>query len=386
MLPAPADLEIGQRDLEPGAQLGGVEDRLQSLAGLVAQPLAAAVEQIGVGAPRRATNPPTKLVELGQAEGVGAIDDDRVGVRDVQPRLDDRGAHQDVGGAVGEGDHHLLERAFGHLAVADHEPDVGQHPAQLLGLRLDRLDPVVDVEDLAAAIELADDRVADQPGRRLGDPRLDRQPILRRRLDDAQVPDPRERQVERPRDRRGRQGQDVDLALELLQALLGGDPEALLLVDDDQPEILEPDVPGQQPVGADHQVHAAVGQARHGRRLRRRRDEARQEPDLEREGGEPLREGRVVLGREDRRGHQHGDLLAVLDRLERGAQGDLGLAVADVADDQPIHRPVRSMSALTSSAARSWSIVSSYGNEASISACHGVSSAKAWPRAWARVA
>ena len=44
------------------------------------------------------------------------------------------------------------------------------------------------------------------------------------------------------------------------------------------------------------------------------------------------------------------------------------------------------MSALTSSAARSWSIVSSYGNDASISACHGVSSAKAWPRAWARVA
>ena len=37
------------------------------------------------------------------------------------------------------------------------------------------------------------------------------------------------------------------------------------------------------------------------------------------------------------------------------------------------------MSALTSAAARSWSMVSSYGNEASISACHGVSGAKAWP-------
>src|SRR4029079_4376584 len=31
-------------------------------------------------------------------------------------------------------------------------------------------------------------------------------------------------------------------------------------------------------------------------------------------------------------------LLAVLDRLERGPQGDLGLAVADVTDDEPIHR------------------------------------------------
>src|SRR5207247_312296 len=36
---------------------------------------------------------------------------------------------------------------------------------------------------------------------------------------------------------------------------------------------------------------------------------------------------------------EHRDLLAVLHRLERGAQGDLGLAVADVTDDEPVHRP-----------------------------------------------
>ncbi len=44
------------------------------------------------------------------------------------------------------------------------------------------------------------------------------------------------------------------------------------------------------------------------------------------------------------------------------------------------------MSALTSSEARSWSTVSSYGNDASISACHGVSGAKACPCAEARAA
>ena len=37
-------------------------------------------------------------------------------------------------------------------------------------------------------------------------------------------------------------------------------------------------------------------------------------------------------------GHQDGDLLAVLDGLEGGADGDLGLAVADVAAHQPVHR------------------------------------------------
>ncbi len=45
-----------------------------------------------------------------------------------------------------------------------------------------------------------------------------------------------------------------------------------------------------------------------------------------------------MLLREDRRRHEHGDLLAVLHRLERGPDRDLGLAVADVTADQPVHR------------------------------------------------
>ena len=45
-----------------------------------------------------------------------------------------------------------------------------------------------------------------------------------------------------------------------------------------------------------------------------------------------------MLGDQQRGRHQHGDLLAVLDRLERRPHRDLGLAVADVAADQPVHR------------------------------------------------
>jgi hypothetical protein len=36
------------------------------------------------------------LVELREAEAVGALDDDRVAVGDVDARLDDRGAHEHV--------------------------------------------------------------------------------------------------------------------------------------------------------------------------------------------------------------------------------------------------------------------------------------------------
>ncbi len=48
----------------------------------------------------------------------------------------------------------------------------------------------------------------------------------------------------------------------------------------------------------------------------------------------------VLLGQQ-RRGDEHGGLASVLHRLERGADRDLRLAEPDVADDQPVHRPVR---------------------------------------------
>ena len=185
MLPAPRISRSASAIWNPAPELRRVEDRLEPLAGLLAHPLAAAVEQVRVGAPRRPPDAAAELVELGEPERVGPVDDDRVRVRDVEAGLDDRRADEDVGLAGGERDHHALEVALGHLAVADDEPRVRQQPPELLGLGLDRLDPVVDVEDLAAAVELAQDRVADEPGRRLGDPRLDRQPVLGRRLDDA---------------------------------------------------------------------------------------------------------------------------------------------------------------------------------------------------------
>ena len=111
--------------------------------------------------------------------------------------------------------------------------------SQLSACDFDGLDAVVDEEDLAAALDLAQDRLADEPGRRLGDVGLDRQPVLRRRLDRRQVADAGERHVQRPRDRRRRESQHVDLAPHLLEVLLVRDTEPLLLVDDHEPEVLE---------------------------------------------------------------------------------------------------------------------------------------------------
>ena len=60
--------------------------------------------------------------------------------------------------------------------------------------------------------------------------------------------------------------------------------------------------------------------------------------DAERELRETLAERPQVLLRQDRRRDEHHHLLAVRRRLVRGAQRDLGLAVADVSADQAVHR------------------------------------------------
>ena len=134
-------------------------------------------------------------------------------------------------------------------------------------------------------------------------------------------------------------------------------------------------------MGADEDVHAAVGEALHGRPLLGGGAEARDVLERERVVREPLGEGPEMLLREDRRRHQHQHLLAGLRGLEGGAQRDLGLAVADVAADQPVHRPRRFHVRLTSSIASRWSGVSENGKRSSNSRCQSESGSERVPRA-----
>ena len=101
---------------------------------------------------------------------------------------------------------------------------------------------------------------------------------------------------------------------------------------------MESDVPRQQPVRADDQVHVPSLQPPHDPFGLAGGAEAGQHLDCDRIVGEPLPERAAVLLRENRRGGEHRDLLSGLHRLEGGTQRHLGLTVPDVADQQPIHR------------------------------------------------
>ena len=87
-----------------------------------------------------------------------------------------------------------------------------------------------------------------------------RQPVDGRGGDDREVLHPAQRHVQRARDRRRGHGQHVHLGAQLLQLLLVGDAEMLLLVDHDEAQILELHAFAEQRVGADDDVDLAVRQ------------------------------------------------------------------------------------------------------------------------------
>ena len=239
-----------------------------------------------------------------------------------------------------EADHDLLERVLAHLPVRDRDPRLGHQLGQPRRRPVDRLDPVVDVEDLAR-------RAAARAGsRRRSAARRTAPTKVRigcRSSGGVRIVVISRMPVSDISSVRGIGVADIvstsTVGAQPLQVLLVLDAEALLLVDDDQAEVLEPDGLLQQPVRADDDVDGAVGDASPGclgasASLGNRDSSA----DLDRELRHPLGERREVLLREQRRRHEHGHLLAVLHRLERRAHRDLGLAVADVAADHPVHR------------------------------------------------
>ena len=124
----------------------------------------------------------------------------------------------------------------------------------LLELRralVDRFDPVVEIIHLPAAGQLPANRLVQNPVAVLEDEGLHRVPVVRRLLDGRHVAKSGERHVKRPGDRRRRQRQNIDSARNFLQPLLVAHAEALLLVDDQKPQILEMHILLQQLVRAD---------------------------------------------------------------------------------------------------------------------------------------
>ena len=298
------------------------------------------VGQIGVGPAHGAAHPAPELVELGQAHFIRILDDEGVHIGDVDARLDDGGAHQHIHLAVGHGGHDLVDLVLRHLAVGHgHGGLLPQQLPDARGSALDGLHSIVEVVHLTAPLQLPAHGVAEHRPVVLHHIGLHRLAVGGGLLQGGHVPDARHGHVQGPGDRRGRQGEHIYLLEGLLQLLLVGHAEALLLVHHQQAQVLEFYVLVEQPVGADEQVHRPVGHPLQGLFHLGRGAEAGDRLNFHRIVGKPPLGGEIVLAGQYRGGHQNGRLLAVQHALHDGPEGHLRLAVAHVAAQQAVHGP-----------------------------------------------
>ena len=271
---------------------------------------------------------------------VGVLNDQGVGVGDVDARLDDGGAHQHVHLAVAHAGHHVVELLLAHLAVGHrHSHVLPQHLLDAGGGAGDGLHPVVEVVHLAAPLQLPAHGVGEHPPVVLQHIGLHRLAVHGRLLQGGHVPDAGEGHIQRPGDGGGGEGEHVHLLGQLLELLLVLDAEALLLVDDQQAQILKFHVLLEEAVGADEQIDAPLLQPPQGVLHLGLGAEAADHVDLHRVLGKALLGRQVVLPGQHGGGHQDGGLFAVQHTLHDGPEGHLRLAVAHVAAQQPVHGP-----------------------------------------------
>jgi hypothetical protein len=158
--------------------------------------------------------------------------------------------------------HDRLELMLGQLAVGHGQPRLGHAFPQGVGGPLDVPHVVVHVEDLALARQLAAHRLGHHLAVPRQDLRRDRQAVAGGRVDDRDLADAREGHVQRARDGRRGQGQDVHVLLDGLELLLLGHPEPVFLVHDEQSQVGEAHVLGQEPMRPDEDVDLASAASR----------------------------------------------------------------------------------------------------------------------------
>ena len=336
-LPGAADFQVVGGKHEASAQVLGLGDGGQPLAGVGGHGLGVGGQQIGIGLVVGAAHPAAQLVHLGQAELVGPFHDDGVGAGDVDAGLNDGGAHQNLRALVVEVRHHLFQLPLAHLAMAYGDAGARRQFRHLGGGPLDAAHLVVQVVHLAAAQQLPLYGFLDEALVMLAHEGLDGQAPCRRRGDDAEVAQAGHGEVQGARDGGGGERQYVHLGAQGLQPFLLAHAKAVLLVDDHQAQVLELHRLLQQGMGADDDVYPAVGKPCRHLCLLGFGLEAAERFGAHWRLGKAVAEGLLMLLHQKGGGRQHRHLLAGASRQEGGAHGDLRLAEAHIAADEPVH-------------------------------------------------
>ena len=99
----------------------------------------------------RTPDPPADLVELGEAQLVRILNDHRVGIRDIESRLDDRRGDEHIDITVDEIQHDLLELVLIHLTMSECHICLRNERRHMVCHLVDVVDTIVYIVHLPAA-------------------------------------------------------------------------------------------------------------------------------------------------------------------------------------------------------------------------------------------
>ena len=172
-------------------------------------------------------------MQLAEAKVFGAIDNQGVGIRNIDSGFDDRGRYQDVELLLPEVDNHLLERSLGHLPVGNGYAGLGHELGQIAGHLVDALNAVVNKEHLALANQLSPNSSGDLLLAIAANEGENRVSFFGRGCQSRHFSDARYRHLECSRNRSSRHRKNIDVELHGLELLFVLNSETLFFVNDD---------------------------------------------------------------------------------------------------------------------------------------------------------
>ena len=182
-----ADLQIAHGHAKTGAERAVLFDGVDSFACGAHHHELARQQKISVGFVLGTSNPPTQLIQIGQAETIRAINDNGVGIWNVQAAFDDGGADQDIDFSHDKAMHYRFQFVGIHLTMAKLHPRIRAKFSNPIAHFLNRVDAIMQKKNLALPLQLAIDGIANNSLNITTNHRFDRQPILRRGFDGRHV-------------------------------------------------------------------------------------------------------------------------------------------------------------------------------------------------------
>ena len=333
-----ANFQIAHRHLKARAQFRCFRNRLQTHARFVRNVRLLVVQKIRKRARGTAPDAPAQLIQLRQTKTVCVIDNDGVGVRNINAAFDDGGANQHIVLARRKFTHHRFELVFMHLPVTDAHARFRHKFAQLVGENADALHAIVHKKYLPAAVQFAQNRIAHQTVLVRRYVRANRQPFIGRRFDGGHVARAAQRQIQRARNRRRRQRQHIHIRAQLFQTFFVLHTKTLFFIHNQQAQIFERDILRQNAMRTDDNINRAVRQFFYNLILLFVGTKTRQHFHAHRKRRETLLKCIEMLLRQNCRRHKNRYLLAIHHCFECRAQCDFGFAVTHIADNQAVHR------------------------------------------------